>query len=210
MSVGGHNERLITNTNVREYFHDSVSRALHNQQLHAEQATVAYLVDLLTYFTRAEELLERTPEGVVLQPLASLYAKALETNSLHHRHRSLRRLGDVALFIAGVFSDSLNRKVVDVDYYVAMGSNAYGYLSDCFRGTVREVALSKIFEELSIRFQEFMDVLAEVSERAHLTSDSDIMRLYELWLRTGSKRAAQRLHRLGIQPTVGCASQLRH
>lgn len=116
----------------------------------------------------------------------------------------------MALFIAGVFSDSLNRKAVDVDYYVAMGSNAYGYLSDCFRGTVREIALSKIFEELSVRFQEFMDVLAEVSERAHLTSDSDIMRIYELWLRTGSKRAAQRLRRFGIQPTAGFASLLRH
>lgn len=210
MSVGGHSERLITNTSVQEYFHDSVSCALRNQQLHAEQATIDYLVDLLTYFIRAEELLERTPEGVALQPLASLYAKALETNSLDHRHKFLRRLGDVALFIAGVFSDSLKRKAVDVDYYVAMGSNAYGYLSDCFRGTVREIALSKIFEELSVRFQEFMDVLAEVSERAHLTSDSDIMRLYELWLRTGSKRAAQRLRRLGIQPTAGFASQLRH
>ncbi|MGH8490259.1 MAG: hypothetical protein ACREXS_15670 [Gammaproteobacteria bacterium] len=210
MSVGGHSERLITNTNVQEYFHDSVSRALHNQQLHAELATVDYLVDLLTGFSRAEEFLERTPEGVALQPLASLYAKALETNSLVHRHKFLRRLGDVALFIAGVFSDSLNCKVVDVDYYVAMGSNAYGYLSDCFRGTVREIALSKIFGELSVRFQEFTDVLNEVSERAHLTSDSDIMRLYELWLRTGSKRAAQRLRRLGIQPTAGFASQPRH
>jgi len=37
----------------------------------------------------------------------------------------MQRLGDTALFIAGVFADSLNRKLVDVDYYVAMGGTAY-------------------------------------------------------------------------------------
>ena len=54
-----------------------------------------------------------------------MYSDALEEESGEARNQILRRLGDVALFISGVFSRSLKRRVVDVDYYIAMGGGAY-------------------------------------------------------------------------------------
>ena len=50
-----------------------------------------------------------------------------------------------------------------------------------------------------------MDVLADVSERTAVTSSSDVLRLYEKWLRTGSARDGQRLVERGILPngTIG-------
>jgi hypothetical protein len=65
-----------------------------------------------------------------------------------------------------------------------------------------------VFEELSEKFQCFVDVLNEVSERAHLNSDSDILRTYELWLKTGSARARHRLLEEGLQP-IWAPSQSR-
>jgi hypothetical protein len=53
---------------------------------------------------------------------------------------------------------------------------------------------------LSDKFARFVDVLAEVGEQSGLSSQTDIMRLYEIWLRTGSRRAAERLRKLGIEP----------
>mgnify|MGYP002137355912 CR=1 FL=1 len=37
----------------------------------------------------------------------------------------MRAMGDFSLYIAGFFSDSLKRKLVDVDYYIGMGGAAY-------------------------------------------------------------------------------------
>jgi hypothetical protein len=195
---------------AQEYFQDSISDALSNQKVEAAEYTVYYVVNLLANFIRSENLFERTPDGVIIKPLAELYAEAIEGRSSADQHRALRRLGDVALFVSGVFSQSLNRKVIDVDYYCAMGGSAYGYLSENLRGSAGTRALTEVFEELSKKFVDFVDVLAEVSERTHMNNDADIMRVYELWVRTGSRRAERTLRSIGIEPAEASVSRARH
>jgi hypothetical protein len=77
-----------------------------------------------------------------------------------------------------------------------MGGNAYGSLSDSLRAE-RQAA---VYAELAGKFAGFVDVLAEVSTRARPDSNSDILRLYEIWLRTGSVHARRRLMGLGVLP----------
>jgi hypothetical protein len=45
-----------------------------------------------------------------------------------------------------------------------------------------------------------VDVLAEISEKASLTSDSDLLRLYERWLATKSVTLLEKLREKGILP----------
>jgi hypothetical protein len=210
MVTSARDEQLITETSLQEYFQSSVSDALDNQNVTAGDDTIHYVVNLLTSFSRAERLFERTPDGMMIRPLALLYAEAAEGKTVDERNRALRRLGDVALFISGVFSQSLNRCVVDVDYYVSMGGSAYSYLSDTMRASNSGRAMSSIFHELASKFVAFVDVLGEVSEGPSGRNDIDVLRQYELWLRTGSTRAADRLRAAGIQPSTGASSRLRH
>lgn len=201
---------VTTSTSVREYFEDALQSAMDRQKVSADSATTHYIVGLLSGFTRSEELFENSPEGPSVRPLTSIYYEALAAASPGSRNEALRRLGDTALFISGVFADSLNRKLVDVDYYIAMGGNAYGHLSETAPATPRHSALSKIFGELAAKFPEFVDVLGELSDSTHLSSGRDILRLYEVWLRTGSNRAARRLREVGIQPSESVTSQTQH
>ena len=62
--------------------------------------------------------------------------------------------------------------------------------------------LSPIFAELSEKFVAFVDVLSEVSARTSLTSDADLLRLYEKWVRTGSRRNGDLLAERGIVPNA--------
>ena len=201
---------VITQTSLREYFHGELSDALHNQQISAEHETIHYLTNLLTAFTRSEALFEPTESGVDIKPLALTYGEALNETSALERTRLLQKLGDTALFIAGVFSDSLRTRLVDVDYYIAMGGSAYASLSDAMRGYRAASRAAFLFEELTRKFTDFVDVLNEVSERANLSSDADVLRLYEVWMRTGSKRAGKRLRRLGIEPLDSGPRDFRH
>ncbi len=210
MAMNTRDEQLITETSLQEYFQNSVADALENQNVEAATDTVHYVVNLLTSFSRAERLFERTRDGVMIRPLALLYAEAVEGATSDERNRALRRLGDVALFISGVFSQSLNRRVVDIDYYVAMGGTAYSHLSETMRVSNRGRALSSIYNELALKFVEFVDVLGEVSEAANCNNDADVLRQYEIWLRTGSRRAAGRLRAVGIHPSRNASSRLRH
>jgi len=161
---------------------------------------VFYIVNLLTYYTRAENLFAGTEPRVTCQPLALIYAQAVEAQSPEARQASLKRLGDLALVVAGLFSASLSRRLVDVDYYIAMGGAAYGFLADSSAGSVRGKVFAAVFGELAVKFQAFVDVLAEVSENSSLGARADVMRLYEVWLKTGSKRAAGKLRALGVEP----------
>ena len=203
-------EGLITGVNVHEFFHESVTSAVNNQQVEATGEAVHYIVNLLTLFARSEALFEHTRDGLMLRPLAAFYCEAVEAPTREQRNAALRRLGDIALFISGVFTNSLNGKLVDVDYYIAMGGSAYGTLSDHVRGSARARAAADVFDELASKFVAFVDVLGEVSENTHVGSDADLLRVYDVWLKSGSNRAARKLRRHGIVPPVAPISQRRH
>ena len=202
--------RVIAQTTIREHFQTSVTTALNNQGVAAATDTTCYLINLLTSFLHTEQLYERSEDGLNLKPLALIYTEAAQETSPEQRNRAMRRLGDVALFIAGVFADSLSRKPVDVDYYIAMGGSAYAQLSDNLARSSGARALRGVFAELAAKFTKFVDVLAEVTEQANCTSSTDILRVYEVWLRTGSQRAAQRLRDLGIQPSMAASISVSH
>jgi hypothetical protein len=196
---------LVAVANLREFFHDSVQTALRKQRVDVDDHTEHYVVNVLTMFARSEELYENTSEGVRLRPLAHMLADASEASSPQQRDDALRRLGDVSLFIAGFFAQSFARKLIDIDYHIAMGGRAYGTLADNLRGTLRGQAFAAVFLELAQKFQRLVDVLNEVAEMAHTHSDKDILRLYEIWLKTGSPRASAILRRLGVAPVTADA-----
>jgi hypothetical protein len=186
---------------LREFFRDSVHDALTHQQVDVDDHTEHYVVNMLTMFSRSEALFERTPEGARLRPLALMLAEATAATTREGRTRALQRLGDVSLFVAGLFPQGFARKLVDIDYHIAMGGRAYGTLAEsCGRGTWGR-ALGGVFAELAVKFQRLVDALNEVSEMSHRHSDSDVLRQYEIWLKTGSPRAREILQRLGVVPT---------
>jgi len=203
-------DALILDTDIKAFFQDKVETAATNQRLEVSEDSLHYVVNLLTTFSHSRELFEPTPDGPMIPTLASCYAEAVSAPTTEQRHHALKRLGDLALFIAGVFTDSLNRKLVDVDYYIAMGGNAYGFLSETARNSLRWRFHGPVFDELSAKFKAFVDLLDEVTEHAHFRDHGDIMRLYEVWMRTGSARALDKLRRLGIEPSQGSVSCLQH
>jgi hypothetical protein len=200
---------IVTNLNVHDYFQAQLTASITHQRVTLDPATIRYLADLLSDFTDSERLFSPTPEGPDIKPLALQYADAVYAEGTNQRKFALRRLGDVALFVAGMFAGSLARKLVDVDYYIAMGGSAYRYLHEILDSSFALKTHASPFGELSAKFAALVDVLAEVAEESHLGGRQDVLRDYEIWLRTGSKRALNKLHRSGLQPCT-TASLARH
>jgi hypothetical protein len=88
---------------------------------------------------------------------------------------------------------------VDVDYHIAMGGRAYGTLAESCPPT-RGRTVRQVFAELAAKFQPMVDALNEISETSYQHSDQDRLRLYELWMKTGSERSRQLLRKLGVEP----------
>jgi hypothetical protein len=107
-------------------------------------------------------------------------------------------MGDTALFVSGFFAGSLHDAPSNLRYYCDLGGQAYARLAHEHEGPA--TLGPAVFAELAERFPRFVDVLAEVSESAHLQAPSSVVRLYERWLQTGSHRAAALLAEAGITP----------
>jgi len=210
MSSIAASNRVVRVHNLRDYFRESIDAAMDKQGVDVDPHAAHYVVNLLTLFARSEDLYEDHGDVYGLKPLALMMADAAEASNVAERTFSLQRIGDVALFIAGFFADSLAHKLVDLDYYINMGGTAYGSLSDEIRGTPRGRALGGVYRELARKFQAVVDVLNEVRDGARHSSDVDLLRTYEIWLRTGSKRAASLLRQNGVVPMPNVVSRNSH
>jgi len=212
MPEGQSSPRVVPVANLREFFHEALHGALERQQTSVEDQTEHYVVNLLTLFARSDALYEQSTSSdqpTRLKPLVVMLTEALEAPSAADRHRGLQRLGDVSLFMAGFFAQSFARKLIDIDYHIAMGGQAYGTLADALART-RSRVLGQVFAELAQKFQPMVDALNEVSESSYQHSDRDVLRLYEIWLKTGSKRSYRILKRLGVDPTPAARGQRSH
>ena len=194
---------------LKEFFRDALHDALSHQHVAVEGETEHYVVNMLTLFSDADALYERNDSRRQLKPLAMMLGEALDAPTSEARFRGLQRLGDVSLFIAGFFSAGFARKLVDIDYHIAMGGQAYGTLAESCP-TTRARTLRQVFAELAAKFQPMVDALNEISESAYQHSDQDRLRLYELWVKTGSERSRQLLRKLGVEPAPAARSVLAH
>lgn len=193
---------VLTLKSPQEFFKDLLAGAVQNQKVPLGEMTEFYLVNLLSRFMDTEALFSRNEEGQLEQePLALILARALEGDR-EQRARALRRLGDNSLYVAGFFGDSLSRKVVDVDYYIAMGGSAYGALARMTRERPTGGAFGGLYEELCQKFTAIVDLFAEISERVSVSSNLGVVRLYERWVRTGSERLTRLLAEQGVIPTM--------
>ncbi|MEM7611786.1 MAG: hypothetical protein AAF270_08920 [Pseudomonadota bacterium] len=195
--------------NLRDFFRSSIDDVLDRQGVRVEPQATQYVVNLMTMYARSESLFEHNEDVYGLRPLALMLADAADAPSSEARSQLLQRIGDVALFMGGFLIDGLADNAVDVDYYINMGESAYGSLSQEIRGTLRGDAFAPIYQELASKFSLVVDVLNEVRDGS-AEPQSDILRVYEVWRKTGSARALAQLRAHGIEPLLGAAMRHRH
>ncbi len=196
-------EILVRGETPVEFFREQLGKAMEHQGVNTSAFTEYYLVNLLAACVRGDAL-PASEDGYDETPLALLYARAARAPRAE-RARLLRLLGDSALFFSGFFAESVEGKLVDLGYYRSLGGRAYACL-----GQEAPFAFGPdVFVELARRFSQFADVLAEVSEKSRLAQPASLVRLYERWRATGSRRAALLLAEQGVTPVVG-AEGVRH
>jgi hypothetical protein len=166
------------------FFKDALDKAIQNQRIDISDEASFYIMSLLL-------------SAMKINPHASDKSLAEKYMVAQGKEQSeeLKIVGDYSLMIAGIWWQSLLRKSVDVDYYINIGSKSYQKASE-----VAPKRLGDLFEELSENFVNFTNLLMEATKsisEANMTNH-DILRMYEVWLRTHNAFIEQRLRSLGI------------
>lgn len=176
--------------NLTEFFRDLLQSAMRTQEVCSSEETEFYLVKLLEAFAHADrDWFDR--------PLALDYLESFHS-PLVYRYGKLKRVADTALFVSGLFMESLHKKLVSSDYYMQLGRSAYTDLSALSSGV--GAVPGNLFAELAERFSDFVRVLSEISFERLFRGDVHTLRVYTRWMYTRSERDARWLLRHGIIP----------
>ena len=195
------NPSLTLDTTPESFFFEMVRNAIDRQQVRLQPETEFYVVKLLKRFIFSDALYSRDQNGDLQeQPIAFLYKEALEANATPEQKALFQNVGDISLFRAGFFQERLKRGNLDLNYFIGMGGSAY---QNAARRS-EERHFKDLFSELADQFGKCVSILNEVSEATTPTrTEQDQLRIYEMWDRTGSERAARTLNRLGIKIATG-------
>jgi len=176
-------------TGFREHFKSLVDEAGEHLNVRPLPAVKDYLVDLLEFHVQTNNLFPKQ-----YGTLAELWLESQNAQNIRQQRERLKALGDRALYISGFFSESLQRKIVDIDYYIQMGELAFGYLSELSRNESQ----GHIYRILSQKFSRWVEMIHFVALRSFPNSDAGVLRLYEQYLKTGSELARTQLVERGV------------
>jgi hypothetical protein len=186
----------ISAGSLSDYFVEVVDEAVDEHGVEIDEHVRAYLVSLLTQFAERKALVTDDLDDLLSQPLALQVLKAMQATPAR-RFQLLRQVGDFSLYLVGFFSDSFDRSAVDPGYYCEMGAGAYQRAADTLRHGGADNPFRQLYGRLATRFRDMATVLNGVSERC-FAQEADILRLYDRFLATGSRRLAERLAQLGV------------
>ncbi len=145
--------RIIKDT-LEETFIDLISTSLEDSELEISPNTETYVVEVVANLSSGVHDMVSTSIF-----LTDLLRKAFDSDGLIRREY-LRITGDLALFVSGIFPDSLESRKTwfHLRDYIDIGQTAYSNIQ------------TEVFEELSVKFPQIVGVLNNVSIEIDTTS----------------------------------------
>lgn len=190
---------LVAASSMEEFFQKVVGSALERTGVRLSAQAEAYVVKLLSDFSRAEKVYAETERGE--QPALALMLSRAQEVAPEQAVRIYKHMGDSSLYLSGLFSESVEQRLVSVDYYVSMGETAYSKVAGLMRATAATV--SALFDELSDRFAELVELLNTVSlvaleDGAPEVPHEKVFDLMERYRRTGRPELLRALAQYGV------------
>lgn len=191
-------DRLITYEKIELFFKEDLDKVLNNNNIHITDLAQFYIWNLLVYPPVTEVDRKRAK-----QPLALVYGQAKDRGMGSRKSiEDLKYIGDICLLVTGFWWNSLARSLVDVDYYIGLGGSAYYDISQV------SPERSLMFVDLSSHFKEIVNALIEIGINLNIAvtlnqsviSNQDLLRAYEVWIKTHNRFLGKILVRHGIIP----------
>ena len=204
--MSGAAKKVLPVANLREFFNDSLHGTLRKQQVSVEDQTEHYVVNLLTLFARSEALYERTPRARA----SSRWSSCSAMRSRRPRRSDSPPRACSAWATSRCSSRASSRRASHASSSTSTITSPWAAAPTARSPTPPSAgrgACSARVRGAVQQFQPLVDALNELCESAYRHSDRDILRLYEIWLKTGSARCYQhseaprrRSHRAAAAP----------
>lgn len=121
-------KKIILSNSLKGFFFEGLSELNKKSLCPIPESVIYYSSDVLDKFALSEEFFEIS-EGKVREKILGM--KLLEATQLSRedQKRVYKEVGDMSLMVCGYFSESVNKKIVDIHYYSQLGRMAYSHLN---------------------------------------------------------------------------------
>jgi hypothetical protein len=138
------------------------TRPIPNEMIFYSSIVLDRYADSANYFSVEED-------GSVKDKVLGM--KLLEASQMTARQKQmeLKEVGDTALILCGIFSESVNRKITDISYYQSLGQSAYQQLNNIIPELYE---MPDFYLNVSHFFHQIMSLLSVVSSEL-LSNNSD-------------------------------------
>lgn len=137
-------KKILLTSSLQGYFFQGLAELNKKSLCPVPESVIFYSSDVLDKFSLSQEFFE-VSDGKVREKV--LGVKLLEATQLprEEQKRVYKEVGDMSLMLCGYFSESVNKKIIDVHYYAQIGRTAFGHLNNvvpsfldipCFYGMV--------------------------------------------------------------------------
>ena len=181
-----------------DYFRLEIEKISLNQGLLLEPEIKNYLSTLLVKFLNTPQLALKLPGEEIVgeskERTPTQFWLEIQSLPLKQQYYALQILGDYSLFTSGFFNERIKKSLLDMDYYQALGGQAYYRAGEIQENLSAEKALN-IFFSLADSFKKVTDVFAELYDKTLLTDNDGLLKLFERW----EKSSSPHLERLLLQ-----------
>ena len=168
---------LILESSLQTFFFDQLTEVNKKSAYPIPQEAIYYSSLVMDQFGESGNYFEVNEEGKTCEKTLGIKLLQSTHMSKQKKKRALKDVGDTALFLCGYFSDSLNKKIVDPEYYQNLGQIAYGRLNNIVPSAYDTPALFKTIAETFDRMASLMNIVSK-NNRAKADNADDSYLLY--------------------------------
>jgi pentatricopeptide repeat protein len=121
--------KIITASNLQGFFFEGLNELNKKSLCPVPESIIFYSSEVLDKFALSQDFFE-VSEGKVREKILGMKLLEAMQMSREEQRRTYKEVADMSLLVCGYFSESVNKKIVDTNYYAQLGKMAYGHLNN--------------------------------------------------------------------------------
>lgn len=172
---------LVLENSLQSFFFEKLKNINEKSATPLPKESLFYSSLVMDKFGESQNFFDTSDSGVKEKILGMQYLESMSL-PLEKKKRVLKEIGDTSLFLCGFFSESVNRKIVDIRYYQDIGKSAYQSLNSL---VPEFYDIEGFYRSFSHSFFDVVSLMALVSKQFQSEFDE-----YSLLLVRGKTKAA--------------------
>jgi hypothetical protein len=176
MSEDQKKSNLIIAPNLFSFFFEGLNELNNKSTCPVPQEVIFYSSVVLDKYSLTDSFFE-VNEGRVREKILGI--KLLEAHQFNkeEKRKVFQEIGDTALFLCGYFSESVNRKILDINYYASIGKSAYHSLNHV---VPEHLNIPSFYHLVASSFEPLAILISKLASRDRFSDQNHLLKLQVL------------------------------